>query len=377
MLRFGMVGGGIGSFIGKFHRYGAMLDDSAELVCGCFSRNAEKQRKTAELYQLADSSRVYADYREMAEVESKRLDGIDFVSIMTANNTHYEIAKCFLEHGIHVMCDKPLAMSVAEAEQLQQLAKQKDLLFGMTYSYTGYAMIRQAREMIRAGKIGDILHVRAKHPEDWVISSTVDGTIDQSAWRFQPEKVGASLCTNDLGTHAEQLIVQFTGLEIKRVLALFDKYPRDLQVETNTNVLLDFGDGITGQLWASQIAIGHECGSGIYVMGTEGSLEWSNDDCNHLIYTRRNGPREILSAGAPYICPESSCLSRVAAGHNEGFIEAFANIYRAYCQAVSDQKAGREPNAGAFPTVDDGVHGIRFVEACVKSQENGNVWVDV
>lgn len=235
----------------------------------------DRNRATAEAYHLPDTSRVYADFREMTDKESAREDGIDFVSIMTANDTHYEIAKCFLEHDIHVICDKPLALHTDEAEELARIAEERDLLFGITYSYTGYALIRQAREMIRAGAIGDILHVRVQHPEDWVISSAVDGKVDTSAWRFQTEKVGSSLCTNDLGTHAEQMVAQFTGLHVKRVLTMMDTYPRDLPLDTNVNVLMDFGGGVTGTLWASQIAIGHECDSGIYVIGTEGSLEWT------------------------------------------------------------------------------------------------------
>lgn len=177
----------------------------------------------------------------MADKESAREDGIDFVSIMTANDTHYEIAKCFLEHDIHVICDKPLALRTEEAEELARIAEERGLLFGITYSYTGYALIRQAREMIRAGVIGDILHVRVQHPEDWVISGAVDGKVDTSAWRFQPKKVGSSLCANDLGTHAEQMVAQFTGLHVKRVPAMLDTYPRDLPLDTNVNVLMDFG----------------------------------------------------------------------------------------------------------------------------------------
>lgn len=334
-----MIGGGLGSYIGKFHRWGAMLDDSAELVCGCFSRSMDKNRATAEAYHLPDTSRVYADFREMADKESTREDGIDFVSIMTANDTHYEIAKCFLEHDIHVICDKPLALRTEEAEELARIAEERGLLFGITYSYTGYALIRQAREMIRAGVIGDILHVRVQHPEDWVISGAVDGKVDTSAWRFQPKKVGSSLCANDLGTHAEQMVTQFTGLHVKRVLAMMDTYPRDLPLDTNVNVLMDFGGGVTGTLWASQIAIGHECDSGIYVIGTEGSLEWTATDCDHLIYTPRSQPSQRLSAGADYLLDASTRLSRVGAGHNEGFIEAFA-LSRPVCAAIRPEASG-------------------------------------
>ena len=231
--------------------------------------------------------------------------------------------------------------------------------------------------MIRAGAIGDILHVRVQHPEDWGISSAVDGKMDTSAWRFQPEKVGSSLCANDLGTHAEQMVTQFTGLHVKRVLAMMDTYPRDLPLDTNVNVLMDFGGGVTGTLWASQIAIGHECDSGIYFIGTEGSLEWTATDCDHLIYTPRSQPSQRLSAGAGYLLDASTRLSRVGAGHNEGFIEAFSNIYRSFCNVLSDRKAGRENTTDTFPTVEEGVLGVRFVEACVRSHTAGGVWMDV
>lgn len=223
----------------------------------------------------------------------------------------------------------------------------------------------------------DFLHVRVQHPEDWGISSAVDGKVDTSAWRFQPEKVGSSLCANDLGTHAEQMVTQFTGLHVKLVLAMMDTYPRDLPLDTNVNVLMDFGGGVTGTLWASQIAIGHECDSGIYVIGTEGSLEWTATDYDHLIYTPRSQPSQRLSAGAGYLLDASTRLSRVGAGHNEGFIEAFSNIYRSFCNVLSDRKAGRENTTDTFPTVEDGVLGVRFVEACVRSHTAGGVWIDV
>lgn len=376
-LTFGMVGGGIGSYIGEFHYQGATIDGLAVLKCGCFSRRADVNQKTAERYHLSDQERIYSDYKEMAEKEAAREDGIDFVSIMTPNNTHYEIAKCFMEHGIHVVCDKPLAMNMEQAEELRVIAEEKNILFGMTYTYTGYAAIRQGREMIRQGKIGEILYIRAVYPEDWIISDVVDGKMDDSAWRFDPELGGASLCTNDIGTHAEQMIVQFTGLKIKRVLAKFDTYPRHLKLETNATMLLDFGDDISGELWSSDIAIGHECGIGIYVIGSEGALEWSNENPDLLYYTPKAQPTMIMSAGRKYMEKESRRLSRVPQGHHEGYYEAFGNIYRSYCEVLVARKENREADNYTFPTIEDGVHGIRFVEACVKSNQNDNRWVEL
>ena len=294
-LTFGMVGGGQGAFIGEIHRRGVLLNDLAEMKAGCFSRSYDKSLKTAEAWSIAPE-RVYRTYQEMAEAEAGREDGIDFVIIVTPNVSHYEIAKCFMEHDIHVMCDKPLAMTTEQAEELQTIAKEREIQFGMTYTYTGYPIIRQAREMIRNGAIGDIVHVRVQHPEDWVIES-VSPEQEKDAklpWRFDPACVGSALCTGDLATHAEQMLVQFTGLHVKRVLAMFDTYPKYLSLETNTTVLLDLGDGIQGELWASQIAIGKPCAAGIYVIGTEGALEWNHETPSILRYTKRNGTTQLL-----------------------------------------------------------------------------------
>lgn len=377
-LRFGMVGGGIGAFIGEVHRHGILLNDLAEMKAGCFSRNYEKSLQTAEVWGI-DAERVYGTYQEMAEAESIREDGIDFVVIVTPNSSHYEIAKCFMEHGIHVMCDKPLAMTTAQAKDLQQIAKERDIQFGVSYGYTGYPIIRQAREMIRDGAIGDIVHVRVQHPEDWVIES-VSPEKEKDAklpWRFDPKSVGNSLCTADLGTHAEQLLVQFTGLHVKRVLAMFDTYPAYLSLETNTTVLLDLGNGIHGQLWASQIAIGKSCSAGIYVIGKDGSLEWNHETPSILRYAKRNGTTQILEAGKAYTYAESSRLCYATAGHHDGFNEAFGSIYRSYCETLLAKKEQREAKQYTFPTIDDGVDGMRFVEACVQSHNNGNVWVEI
>lgn len=376
-LRYGMVGGALDSYIGDTHRHGAQMDNLAELAAGCFSRDHEKSLETARVWSLRDTSRVYRDYREMAEAESGREDGIDFVSIVTPNVSHYEIAKCFLEHGIHILCDKPVAMNTAQAQELKGLAEERGLLFGVTYGYTGYPVIRQAREMIGRGMIGEVLHVRVCHPEDWVIESVSPQPGGQLPWRFHPEVIGEALCTGDLGTHAEQLLVQFTGLHIKRVLAMLDTYPAHLPLETNTTVLLDLGGGITGQLWASQIAIGKVCSPEIYVIGTEGALEWHHEQPDTLRYTRKNGATELLRAGRPYMLPESNRLARVSAGHHEGFYEAFGNIYRGFCQVLLARQAGREPEGYTFPTISDGLEGMKFIAACVASHKAGNVWVEL
>jgi len=371
-----MVGGSLDAYIGDTHRQAARMDHLAELTAGCFSRDYEKSLATARVWSMPDLSRVYRDYREMAEAEARREDGIDFVSIVTPNDSHYEIAKCFLEHGIHILCDKPVTMTVPQAEELKALAETKGLLCGVTYGYTGYAVIRQAREMIRQGALGELVHVRVSHPEDWIIESVsptpTDGPVP---WRFQPERIGEALCTGDLGTHAEQLLVQFTGLHIKRVLAMLDTYPRHLPLETNTTVLLDLGEGISGELWASQIALGKICSPEIYVIGTEGALEWRHEQPDTLRYTRRGGATELLVAGKDYMLPESNRLTRVSAGHHEGFFEAFGNIYRGFCHHLLAKKEGREAESYTFPTIADGLDGMKFIAACVESHRAGNIWV--
>ncbi len=376
-LRFGIVGGGLGGFIGKVHRQGAIIDDLAVLVCGCFSRNEEKNRATGRKWHIKDESRIYGDFREMAEAESKRGDGIDFVSIATPNNSHYEIARCFLEHGINVMCDKPLALNVEQGIKLKKLAEEKGLMFGLTYTFTGYAMIRQAREMIDHGEIGNILHVVAEFPQDWLIVAQSNDHSDQAVWRMEPEIAGKSLCTADIGTHLEQLIVQMTGLKVKRVLARFDTYPRTLPLETNTTVLMDFGDEISGTIWASQIALGYECGVRIRVFGTDGALEWSHDEPGVLKYTKLNEPTRVMRATRDYLYPESRRLSRLPSGHPEGFFEAFGNIYHSYCEQLQAKIEGRKAESYTYPTIDDGIQGLKFIDACVESNKNGNIWVDV
>ena len=376
-LRYGMVGGATKSYIGDVHFHAIQAENQADLLAGCFSRNQKKNQKTAALRNMPDPNRLYSNFHEMAQKEAQREDGIDFVVICTPNDSHYEVAKCFMEHGIDVVCEKPLAITVKQAEELGVLVKEKNIIFGMTYAYTGYAAIRQGREMIRNGRIGDILHVRVEHPEDWTISS-IDADTKVAGWRYDPRIVGPSLACGDLGSHAEQMLVQFTGLHIKRVLAMFDIYPRNLVLETNATVLLDLGKGISGQLWASQIASGRECSPSIYVIGTEGSLEWHHERPGELIYAKRNGTIEHMTVGRSYMSSASNYLTRLSYGHPEGFFEAFSNIYRQYFDALSLKKQGKPlPETFPFPTITDGIAGQKFIAACVKSNQRGNVWVEV
>lgn len=376
-LKYGMVGGSFDSYIGDVHRQAARMDNLAELKAGNFSRNLEKSRKTAEIWDV-DQDRIYGSWSEMAEKEALRGDGIDFVSIVTPNDSHYEIAKCFLEHGIPVICDKPVTFHSRQAEELLKISRDKSLPFAVTYGYTGYPIIRQAREMIEAGTIGELLYVRVRHAEDWVISSVDPESKEELPWRFHPEKVGAALCMGDIGTHAEQLLEQFTGLHIHRLLAMLGTWPkRVLPLETNGTVLLDLGDGIQGELWASQIAIGKTCSPGIFVIGSKGSLEWTHETPSILRYTPLNAPTQLLEAGRSYTSEDSQSLCRVSAAHNEGFLEAFGNIYRNFCEDLLAKKYHIPGKRLPYPTIRDGYRGMKFIEACVESSKKGNVWINL
>lgn len=375
-LSFGMVGGGNGAFIGNVHRRGAYADGLAVLKAGCFSRNMEKNRETAEAWNVADLTRVYDNYEEMAEVESQREDGIDFVSIVTPTDTHYSIAKCFLEHGINVVCDKPICSNVKEGLELQRIAREKGLAFGVTYTYASYAVIRQAREMIDHGEIGEIINIIAEYPQDWLIVSTVSNKSEQAVWRLDPKRAGGSACCADIGTHLEALIAQMTGLRLEAVLARFNHY-KGSPLEHDIQVLLRYENNVPGMLWASQIAAGSDCGVRIRVYGDKGSLEWRHTHPMELLYAPLNQPVRILTANKEYCYEACVQQCRLPAGHPEGFYEAFANVYHAYCLHLLEKKGEAVPGGFRYPTIEAGIAGLRFTDACVRSAKSGNLWVEL
>ncbi len=375
-LSFGMVGGGNGAFIGNVHRRGACADELAVLKAGCFTRNPEKNRETAAAWNVSDLSRVYGSYQEMAEAESSREDGIDFVSIVTPTDTHYEITKCFLNHGIHVVCDKPICINTAQGLELQKIAEEKGLAFGVTYTYASYAVIRQAREMIDRGEIGEIINIIAEYPQDWLIVSTVAKKSDQALWRLDPVRAGGSACCADIGTHLEALISQMTGLKLESVLARFTPY-KNSPLEHDIQVLMNYEGNVPGMMWASQIATGSDCGVRIRVYGDKGSLEWRHTRPMELLYAPLNEPVRILTANKEYCYDACTQQCRLPAGHPEGFYEAFANVYRAFCCDLLARKGQTVPSGLRYPTVADGIAGLRFTEACMRSAQDGNVWVVV
>lgn len=372
-LRFGIVGGG-GGFIGDVHRHGALDDDMALLTAGCFSRHNNKNKETAEKWNVSPD-RTYADYREMAEKESAREDGIDFVTIATPNNTHYEIAKCFMEHGIHVLSEKPIAFNLDQAKDLERIAKEKNLLVGVSYTYANYALIRQARKMVENGDIGRIVNIMCEYPQDWILMTVASGESVHGSWRFNPEVIGSSLCVADIGTHLECLVSMATGLELEKVLCSVQTIPENLPLETNAQVLLRYKGGVPGMMWASQVAAGHECSVSIRIFGDKGAIEWNHDTPMQMRVTKLGQATQIYTPQRDYLYPEAQALTRLPYGHPEGFYEAFANIYRSFMEHIIAQRNGDVNFQSKYPTIHDGVRGLQFVDACLKSNKNGNTWV--
>ncbi|HEX2101094.1 MAG TPA: Gfo/Idh/MocA family oxidoreductase [Candidatus Synoicihabitans sp.] len=378
-LRMGMVGGGRGAFIGAVHRMAARLDGEIDLVAGCFSSDPEKSRLSGKDLFL-DPSRVYATYQEMAEREAAlpAEQRIDFVSIVTRNNTHYAVAKAFLEAGIHVVCDKPLCFTLAEGRKLREVVRRTGRVFALTHNYTGYPMVKEAREWVRSGKLGKLLKIVVEYPQGYAITALNeddDGAI--SNWRMDPSVAGISNCMGDIGTHAHNLARYITGLEVEEICAELSTFIPGRPLDDDGNCLVRFSGGVKGILFASQISSGEENNLRIRVYGTKGGLEWHQEDPNELVFKRADAPPVVHRRGNNYLSEAAQGATRTPFAHPEGFIEAFANVYRAAAVAIADSIAGRKPpKAGYdFPTIDDGLAGMAFIESVVKSSERGAKWV--
>jgi len=375
-LTYGMVGGGPGSFIGPVHKAAVELDDSANLVAGCFSRDIQKNRKAGKQW-FVDTDRIYSDYIEMAEQESKKENGIDFVMIVVPNNIHYKVAKTFLTNGINVVCDKPLAFTPEEGQELIRLSGKKNCHFMVTYTYTGYPMVREARQLIRSGELGDLRMVMAEYPQDWLSDRIEDTDNKQAKWRVDPEQAGLSCCVGDIGTHVENMVHFVTGLEIDRLSANLDTFVKGRELDDNARILIDYDNGAKGIYWSSQVAIGNENGLKFRIYGTKGGLEWEQETPNRLYFSKKGEPKRILTRGNGYLSPEAQRLSRIPPGHPEGYFEAFANLYSAYCSLLKAEKKDVEPPADIlFTDVVDGTRGVKFVHDCVKSSRENGAWVD-
>ena len=376
-VRLGMVGGGPGSNIGETHRYAARFDDRYTLVTGVFASDAGRSQDFAANLDIAPDRR-YGSWQEMVAREARREDGLEVVSIMTPNNSHYPIAKAFLEHGIDVICDKPLTTDLGQALELLRLARQTGLVFGVSYNYSGYPMVRQARAMIRNGDLGEIRLVQVEHASGWASTLLEAEGHKQAVWRTDSRIAGKSSVVGDLGTHAHHLARFITGLEVSEVSAELTSIVPGRQVDDNGHIKLRFNNGARGMMWVSMVAAGHMHGQRIRVYGEKGSLEWVQEEPEQLMLRPIDGHLQILPRGFGWLSPEARRASRLWPGHPEGFFAAFANIYSDIADAVIARRDGTaaDPLVYTFPTVEDGVLGVKFVDAAVESNQQDGRWVD-
>lgn len=374
-IRLGMVGGGQGAFIGAVHRLAARMDGEFQLVAGALSSNPDRAKASAAELGLAPD-RSYGSFQEMAKAEAKRADGIEAVAIVTPNNMHYPPAKAFLDAGIHVICDKPLTATLADAKKLAALVEKSGKLFVLTHNYTGYPMVRQAREMVEKGVLGKIRLVQGEYPQDWLTTNIEASGQKQAAWRTDPKQSGAGGSTGDIGTHTYNLARFVTGLELDSLAADLDSFVPGRQLDDNAHIMLRFKGGAKGMIWASQVAPGNENGLKLRVYGEKGGLEWTQADPNYLWYTPFGEPKRLLTRGGAGAGAAAGRVTRVPPGHPEGYLEGFANIYAEAARAIraARRKGGKLPKDVIYPTVLDGVEGVAFVEACVKSSKKNGAW---
>ena len=379
-LKMGMVGGGPGAFIGDVHRRAARLDGGVELVAGAFSASVEKsRRKGRELF--LDPTRVYGSLREMIDRELKLPPGkrVDFVSIVTPNHLHFPQASALLEAGLHVVCDKPMTFGVTEARRLQSLVERSGRVFALTHNYTGYPMVKLARDLVRKGELGRVRKIVAEYPQGWLATPLERTGMKQADWRTDPERSGAAGCIGDIGTHAENLVEYVTGLRITELAADLTTFVDGRRLDDDGNVLLRFEGGARGVLFASQVSVGEENGLAIRVYGERRGLRWRQETPNTLQVTSLDGPEETWSRGNGYVgeaSPAAARATRLPAGHPEAFLEAFASIYVNACDTIRARLQGAEPDPLAldFPTVDDGLRGMLFIETVVESARSAEKW---
>jgi len=374
-IRLGMVGGGQGAFIGGVHRIAARLDGEFQLVAGALSASPEKAKASAAELGL-DPERSYGSFAEMAKAEAKRADGIEAVSIVTPNHMHWPAAKAFLDAGIHVICDKPLTSNLADAKKLAALVEKSGKVFVLTHNYTGYPMIRHAREMVQKGQLGEIRVIQAEYPQDWLTTKVEDTGAKQAVWRTDPKQSGAGGATGDIGTHAYNLARFVSGLELDSLSADLNAFVKGRLLDDNAHVMLRFKGGAKGMLWASQVAPGNENALKLRVYGTKGGIEWSQEQPNHLWFTPFGEPKQLITRAGAGAGPAAARVSRVPSGHPEGYLEGFATIYAEAARAIraARKKNGKPAKDVVYPTIHDGVEGVAFVEACVKSSKKNAAW---
>ena len=382
-LRMGMVGGGPGAFIGDVHRRAACLDGDVELVAGAFSASPSKSRRKGRELGVS-RARTYDSYLDMVERERALPEDqrIDFVSVVTPNHLHCPVATAFLEAGFHVVCDKPMTLDVPEARRLKQVVTRSRRVFALTYNYTGYPMVKLARDLVRQGDLGRLRKVVVQYPQGWLSTRLEQAGLKQAEWRTDPTRSGAAGCIGDIGTHAENLAEYITGLQIVELCADLTTFVRGRRLDDDGTVLLRLQRGVRGVLLASQIAVGEENGLAIRVYGEEKGLEWHQEHPNTLTLRSQDGPLEVWSRGHGYVearSPAAARATRLPAGHPEAFLEAFANVYRNAADTIRARRARTRPDplARDFPTVDDGLRGMVFIETVVKSARSMQKWLKV
>lgn len=376
-IKYGMVGGGQGAFIGAVHRIAARMDDHYQLVAGALSSTAEKSKASGKELGISED-RAYGDFEEMAQAEAAREDGIEVVAIVTPNHMHFPVAKAFLEAGIHVICDKPMTTTVDDAEELAALVEKTGKLFVLTHNYSGYPMIRHARAMVESGELGKIQLVQAEYAQDW-LTEALEGTGQkQAAWRTDPKQSGIGGCVGDIGTHAFHLGNYVSGLKTEKIAADLTSFVPGRDLDDNIHVMLRYENGAKGMIWASQVAPGNENALKLRVYGTKGGIEWEQENPNSLFYTPYGKPKQILTRGGAGSGDEAGRISRTPPGHPEGYLEGFANIYSEAAAALKAARTGQLPDKAVhFPTVMDGVEGVRFITACVASGNADAAWTEL
>lgn len=376
-IRMGMIGGGYDSFIGAVHRIAANLDGQIELVCGCFSSSPENSKKSGRNLYLPDN-RIYSSYQEMIEkeVQLSENERMDFVSIVTPNHLHFEPAMLALDNGFHVVLDKPMTFTLDEAHKLEQKVKATGLMFALTHTYTGYPMIKEARERVLRGDLGKIRRVYVQYSQGWLADDIGDSN-KQASWRVDPKRSGKAGCMGDIGTHAFNLAGYITGLEVEELSAELNTFVPNRLLDDDGVVMIRYKGGAKGMLSATQIAVGEENNLSINVYGEKGGLEWCQEDPNTMIMKWADRPKEIIRTSNGYMSAIAQHNSRTPGGHPEGYIEAFANIYRNFAQSLQSVLQGDKPEPKDFPSVEDGVKGMQFIETVVASTSENAKWLQL
>lgn len=377
-LRYGMIGGGQGAFIGDVHRKAIAMDGQAELVCGAFSQSYDNTLATGGSLGLP-KERLYRTFEDMIRAESKRPDKPDFISVVTPNSAHHPAAKLALEHGFSVVCEKPLATRSSDASELACLVRETGLLFCVAYAYSGYPIVKHLRDIVHAGEIGEVRFVNGEYPQEWLMTKLEDTGQKQAAWRTDPRLAGASNCVGDIGSHIEFMAAHMTGLEIESLCARLDRFGAGRPLDDNATILVNYKGGAKGVYWSSQIAAGHDNALRLRVYGAKGAVEWFQETPNTARVSLLDRPTATISRGRDPMSPRAQSLSRLPSGHPEGYFESFANVYSTFIAALAKKLRGEALTAADldFPNVDDGVRGVRFIETCVESSAKGAVWVEM